>query len=476
MPLRKRTVTAAPAIEFLPYQAAYINDRSPLAVVLKSRQTGLSFADGYAIAEDCLSERRKDDTRPVWPPKHYVLSTTERQSYEYVETVAKHAKALGAGIKLLVSEFLAEGFRFKELSIEFPTGAKLIGLPANPVTARGSAGNIHLDEYDHHHDQDGINKACMPLITRGYWMRVISTPRGKRGLYRLWTHGGPKWSRHRIDIHEAIRQGLKVDLEVLRAACRSAEDWQQEYECAFLDEGYSWIPYELIDQAESMAATEALPDGFLEQPHGPLYFGLDIGRKRHLSVGWLSELVGDVRVTRAVAVAEKMKFRDQKALYWPLIRIAQRACIDNTGIGAQLAEEAADDFGSKVEEVTFTATTKERIAELVRDAYADRRVRIPINPTIREDIHSVQKLVTAAGNTRFNAEETDDGHADRFWGQGLSELAAADGEAYVTPKVDVVENSVARGFGRGMGLGAFATPDEDDEDELRGGFSAGAIL
>lgn len=446
MPPRKRTA-APPAIEFLDYQQRYILDHSPLAVVLKARQTGYSFADGYAIAEDCLSERRKDDTRPVWPPKHYILSTTERQSVEYMETVAKHAKAFGAAIKLLVSEFMAEGFRFKELSIEFPTGAKAIGLPANPVTARGSSGNIHLDEYDHHHDQDGIDQACMPLITRGYWMRVLSTPRGKRGLYRIWMHGGPKWSHHRTDIYEAIRQGLRVDLDLLRAACRSAEDWAQEYECAFLDEGYAWISYDDIDKAESVDATEELPEGFFETQRGPLYFGLDIGRKRHLSVGWLEELVGDVRWTRAVVVAEKMKFRDQKALFWPLIKMARRACIDATGIGAQLAEEAADEFGSKVEGVVFTNSMKERMAEIQRDAYADRRTRIPINPLIREDIHRVKKVVTATGNARFDAEETDDGHADRFWAQALAELARA-ADVNVQPfAYHTVERMASAGLG-----------------------------
>ncbi|OJT95189.1 MAG: hypothetical protein BGN83_07550 [Rhizobium sp. 63-7] len=43
---------------------------------------------------------------------------------------------------------------------------------------------------------------------------------------------------------------------------------------------------------------------------------------------------------------------------------------------------------------------------------------------IRADLRSVTKQVTAAGNIRFTAERTPDGHADHFWALALAIHAA----------------------------------------------------
>ena len=57
----------------------------------------------------------------------------------------------------------------------------------------------------------------------------------------------------------------------------------------------------------------------------------------------------------------------------------------------------------------------------------DRRLRIPHDGKIRADLRSVTKQVTGAGNIRFTAERTRDGHADRFWALALAIHAASDG-------------------------------------------------
>jgi phage FluMu gp28-like protein len=52
-------------------------------------------------------------------------------------------------------------------------------------------------------------------------------------------------------------------------------------------------------------------------------------------------------------------------------------------------------------------------------------MRIPYDPAIRGDLRSVTKQTTAAGNIRFTAERSADGHADRFWALALGVHAAA---------------------------------------------------
>jgi phage FluMu gp28-like protein len=59
----------------------------------------------------------------------------------------------------------------------------------------------------------------------------------------------------------------------------------------------------------------------------------------------------------------------------------------------------------------------------------DRTMRIPYDPVIRSDLRSVTKQTTAAGNIRFTAERTPDGHADRFWALALAKHAASNPSA-----------------------------------------------
>ncbi|MBE2245575.1 MAG: hypothetical protein IAE86_22685, partial [Burkholderiaceae bacterium] len=80
-----------------------------------------------------------------------------------------------------------------------------------------------------------------------------------------------------------------------------------------------------------------------------------------------------------------------------------------------------DRFGEhRVEAVTFTPQVKEALAYPLKGAMEDRKVRIPDDAVIRSDLRKVQKQVTAAGNVRFVAESTPDGHADRFWALALA--------------------------------------------------------
>jgi phage FluMu gp28-like protein len=54
----------------------------------------------------------------------------------------------------------------------------------------------------------------------------------------------------------------------------------------------------------------------------------------------------------------------------------------------------------------------------------DKKLRIPYSPKIRADLRAVTKETTTAGNIRFTAERSENGHADRFWALALAIHAA----------------------------------------------------
>ena len=129
---------------------------------------------------------------------------------------------------------------------------------------------------------------------------------------------------------------------------------------------------------------------------------------------------------------QNMRKSEQEKVIWPWIKRCSRSAFDYTGLGIGWGDDAQDKFGSyKVECVTFTSRVKEELAYPLRSAMEDRRLRIPYDPKIRADLRQVTKQVTIAGNVRFTAERTVDGHADHFWALALAIHAASNPPAEI---------------------------------------------
>lgn len=410
-------------VDLTGYQRRLLEDRSRFIICMWPRQTGKSFGLSLAAILDVM------EFGGLW----VILSRGERQSREVMAKVAMLLRALNHVIQEVETSFRADDTTFKQLEIVIPKskvcpkGGRIVALPANPDTARGFSGNVILDEFAFHKDSRAIWTALYPCITRGYRIIVASTPNGKQNkFYELWEHGGPQWSRHRLDIYQAFADGLRINLDELREGIGDPDAWAQEYECQFVDEATAFLAFDLIDRIEDDLASKT-PAAHLSGA-GDLYMGVDVARRRDFTVMWICERVGDVLWTREVLRLEKTLFRHQREALFERLSLPnmRRCCIDATGLGMQLAEEAVERFGLKVEPVTFTAAVKEDLATHLRTRCEDRLVRIPKDALIRQDLHSVQKVTTVAGNVRYDAErsEAGGGHADHFWALGLCTHAA----------------------------------------------------
>jgi phage FluMu gp28-like protein len=285
-------------------------------------------------------------------------------------------------------------------------------------------------------------KAARPIITWGYPVRVLSTYNGKGNrYYRIVEEArqGNAWSLHSVTIETAVAQGLadKIVGRPLtseeraqwiaeeRATCGDEETWLQEYMCVPVDEATAWLPWELITSGEHAdAGRPELYQG------GDCYVGMDIGRRRDLTVIWVIERVGDVFWQREIVRMKGKSFAEQDAA---LARIfaayrVRRACIDQTGLGEKPVEDAQRVHGAgRVEGVLFTGPVKQHLATLVKQRYEDRRVRVMGARQVRDSHHAVRKVQTVAGNPRFDADRSELGHADEFWAHALALHAAEDG-------------------------------------------------
>jgi phage FluMu gp28-like protein len=408
-----------PALQLYAYQRRWVQDDARFKIAMFARQCGKTFTSTLELALDCMRAESLG-RRQRW----VILSRGERQAREAMnEGVKLHLRAMQAGFEEYERPFDAS---VRSLEVELPGGSKITALPANPDTARGFSANVLLDEFAFHQDSRAIWKALFPVISKpGLKLRVISTPNGKGNkFYELMTGHDDGWSRHSTDIYQAVADGLPRNIEELRRGAGDEDLWAQEFELQWLDEASAWLNYELINDCEDdLAGTPAHYAG------GPCYVGVDIGARNDLFVIWVMELVGDVYWTREIITRKRASFAEQDALLdetFTRYRVL-RACMDQTGMGEKPVEDAQRRHGSsRVEGVLFTGPNKLTLATLGKEAFEDRRIRIPAGDTVlRADLHKLRKETGPTGAPRFVAERDSSGHADRSWACFLALNAAS---------------------------------------------------
>lgn len=429
---------------FLPYQQRWLNDESPVKIWQKSRRIGATYVQSYEDVRDCVSKK---------VPAVWFSSADESAAREYIAYCEQWTKLFHMAAKPLGNIVIDSEKDIKAFVIEFANGTKIHALSSNPKGFRSKGGKVVLDEFAHHSDQDQLWKAARPCVTWGFPLRILSTHNGKNCRYYKFIEqvekGKLKWSLHTTPIQLAVNEGL-VDkilnkqasgeekqnwLDEQKANCFDEYTWLQEYCCEPIDEATAFLPYDLISPCESENILKTLED-----VKGDVYVGMDIGRKKDLTVIWILEVFEKSKYTRMVKILEKTPFHIQEEVLTAILKHKnlRRCCIDSTGLGMQLAESAQRKFGQyRVEAITFTNKVKEEMAYNLRTNFEDKTVYIPAEHDIREDLHSVRRIATTTGNIRFDVDTADvSGHADRFWALALALYAAgsSSGPIYIASR------------------------------------------
>ncbi len=422
-------------LKFLPFQAAFINDGNQFIIYEKSRRIGITFAAGYKATRDIAKKNVKGNK--VW-----FSSADLTVSEEFIDYVQFFARYIGAAAEyvgeILIdkeSDMTARCVRFKRY------GGEINAISSNPTNIRGKTGDFYGDEFAHHKDQEKMFTASKPLSLRGARTILVSTHNGEEAKFNQLIKeiekgkdGSMKrWHRYKTTIDDAIKEGLVDQILGHKATKKEIEIWledafsgmtqeaiDEEYYCIPRSGGSDHLlPYELINPVER---DEILNDT-LKDIQGDLYVGMDVGRKRNPSVIWVDEKLGELLYARKVVRLKNTAYKVQKEILYDILSHPnfRRACIDATGIGNQLAEEAQQDFGAlRVEPVMFTQKSKEELASYTYIAFEGMKNLIPRDRIIREDLYSIKAVRTAAGNVRYEAQESDDGgHADIFWAKSL---------------------------------------------------------
>lgn len=438
-----------------PYQRRWVDDSARFKAGVWSRQTGKDFSSASEIARDLMTTARN-----TW----MIAAPSERQSLESLAKVREWIEAFNLAIEYEGIDRDHDGALMKSAEIRLPNESRCIAVPGRPDTVRGYSANLLLTEFAFFDDPSATWRAVLPSITnplRGgeKKVRLISTPNGKAGRGRKFYEivrdnllepkldRKQRWSVHRVTIHDAVREGLPVNIDEIREGLNDPEGFAQEFECEFLDSSSVLLPYEIIALAESADATEQQPHAWWEaagREGREIVLGIDFGRTNDPTVCWSLERVGDVWITREVLVLRDMSTPDQEAALRLRMRAARRVSFDYTGPGIGLGDYLAREFGQwipsshqfgKLELCTFTAAFKREIFPKLRRWFeAPVRLRVPIHVDIREDLHAMQQVVRN-GEYSYTAPRTSEGHSDRCTALALAVRAAGEGHAFTfTPR------------------------------------------
>ena len=418
-----------------PFQVSFLENPSRFRWITKSRQVGYSFITALEALARC---HLRDGYTAVFvsfsqdEAKERIL--TARQVFE--EMPAAYQKRLSVDSKTeLVFESNSSGRRV----------SRIVSVPSKPP--RGKKGDIVLDELAHYANDRDVYTGSTALILRSHGQLTgCSTPLGRRGIFweiateelRKYPHHArqevPWWLSRFFcrDVQQAALDAPHMDTEerVARFGTQGIieqldslplEDFQQEFECRFVDESYSFYPFELILPCTSESLT--LCDDFTDVPRteGRIVAGFDVGRTRDRSELAVLEDVGGRFTCRLLRSYEQVPFSEQEADLRRLLEVlpVARLSVDRSGIGMNLAENLSRDFPQVVPE-SFTNESKERWATDFKINLQRRDIELPRDRELVSQIHSIKRRVLPSGKVSFDAERTNRGHADRFWAIALA--------------------------------------------------------
>ena len=417
------------------YQRAFLDNRARFRWITKSRQVGYSFL----MALEALGRSHLHENHNAVFISYNLDEAKERVA---------QAKQVHEALPLAYQKRIVVDAK-TELAFESNGANKRISrIVSSPSKApRGKKGTVYIDELAHLVNDREVYRGSTALILRSNGQLTgCSTPLGRRGIFweianeelrkypHHWRQVVPWWLCRFfcVDVEAAAREAaaLPTDVAVTRFGRPTIieqfdslplEDFEQEFSCKFVDETYSYFPYELILPCTSDDLVVYDEPTSVRAPEGRIVVGFDVGRTRDRSELAVFEEIENRFTCRMLKSFEGTPFAEQEAELRRLLEVlpVARLSIDRSGIGMNLAENLGRDFPQVVGE-NFTNEAKERWATDFKILLQRRDVTMPRDRELVGQIHAIKRRVLPSGKVSFDAERNARGHADKFWAVALA--------------------------------------------------------
>lgn len=454
------------------WQDDFIKNRNRYICLLKSRQTGFSFVVAIKGLVKALDPARTQYTKQF-------VSYNEEDAQEKIRYAKQFYDSIPARYKKKLVHQTATMLEFEDIGGK--TTSRLISLPCRPP--RGKNGDVCLDEFAIYLPRLSkeiytaasfctLRKGCIevgstPLGTIGKFYEICSDrdkyPNFDRYFIPWWyagvmckdVRGAVQFAKEMLTEERVKKYGTDRLISLFNNS--TLEDFQQECECTFIDSSASYISLELIyantpgrreddipaniendeeyfnlkrdiEIKNFRNADELILNYDPDKNGSPLYMGLDIGRTKDATVFYIIGIVNGKKRSVLRHEMRNAEFDSQAGVFDRLMENLPiyRSCIDDGGIGRNLAENAKKKYGERVELYHFDLQSKEILAMEVKTGLERREFELENDRDFHAQIHSIKRTPSSGGSFRYDAERNENGHADSFWAWTLANHAAGE--------------------------------------------------
>ena len=452
--------TGAEEAKWEHFQVCHLADDTPFRIERKSRQVAWSWtAAAEAVAEALLHQNES-----------LFVSINQDEAKEKIRYARRIYQSVGGVRK-------PEIVRDNEMGLELDVRGEPVRILSQPAKApRGKPGfNVYLDEFAHAPKAQKIYTGALPVTTKGGRVRIGSSPMGASGrFWEVFTESmeaypgytrktTPWWEVQALARQPALARLVAPQMSTAERVKRFGreviqrlqenmplEAFQQEYECAFLDENTAWITWDEIRAAQRPGLTCVIAEGsgvdisdvllaiedvarqvrrqeITERSFG---LGVDVGRVSDTTELFLiGQAEAEARPLRMALTLDNVPFDEQYDVLHTAIKQlpVTKALIDEGGLGRQLAENAERAFPAKAEAVDFTPERKALWSTDAKVQMQKGLCLLPVDRDIAYQIHSIKRSTTPSRRMKFDVDTSSGGHADKYWAWALG-LAAASRE------------------------------------------------
>lgn len=489
----------------LPYQSAWNDEASQIALCEKSRRIGLSWGDA---AERVIYAAEGKG-------RVYYLSYNKDMTETYIGDCAEWARRLGRACSAVMHETeIVDEREVKKFRISFPSGKDIIALPGSPrvLRSKGKPGDIVIvDEAAFCDDLDELLKAAVAVRQWGGKVRIISTHNGDENPFNELIvdirAGKLDYALHRITLDDAIADGLARRVctvteqkwhdgfaadwrAMILGSYRRTEDADEELMCIPKHGGGVWLSRVLIESrmidkpvlrfdgtkefnAWPEPARRAELQDWLDAELGPLLRALDPAR-RHVIGGDFAR-TGDLSVYAPFEIGQTLRRSSPFLLemrnvpHQQQVQAVRFICdrlpkfgggaFDARGNGSYLAEAMVDAYGSRIEPVMSTESWYREFMPPFKAAFEDDRISVPRDDGVMEDLRAFRLVRGVPRLPEGKTDQKGERHGDAGMALALAWHASENCASEISGLIGAPP--VSRGFERraraGMEAGRLAS-------------------
>lgn len=436
------------------YQYDIIFTEKRYVIVNKARGIGISTAF-------CLRALLRAVFPDIFGNKHreaVLVSRAEPQAQHLVEYVIDFWRKIEDQTNIKTRAI-------SRSEISFDNGYKIFSIPCSPEAIRTYHGDVYLDEFAFfvHGEDKKMMTAISGVLSLGGNLMIVSTPCGQEGeFFRIWEDvTSRQYKRFKLP-YSVCRRKIYLDGVKYERRRMFPLEFGQEYLCEFVSEESRAIPLELITQCVNQGL---ILDSHRKTENG-LYMGVDFAKEvDETAISILEETPDNILKTfwletfptGKMDYSEQLKYIQALRNRLPSLR---RINIDATGVGVKLLEDCQGMMGNIINGITFTTASKDRMFTNLKLGLLDRRIMIPRNEKLINQMHDIQKTIN--DNRTVGYRHPRGKHDDLFWSfclalDGISSFVSSPAEFHTGLPYEVIDSgkvedtSSAGGFGRADG-------------------------